>query len=115
MREALDSGVKLGLGTDIAGGYQVDIMASMRMAVIVSRMREGARLETATHDDRSLEIDWKEALYLATTGGRIALDLEGECDPFQVGLPFDAQQSEWNASQGLGFFVLSPQFNSRLV
>ncbi|GJE98265.1 Guanine deaminase [Phanerochaete sordida] len=97
LREALDSGVKVGLGTDVAGGYDISIISAMRHAVTVSRMREGARhLECAsndlTPDDRkALSIDWKEALYLATTGGADALGLARGAGQFVVGAPFDAQ------------------------
>ncbi|KAF8585086.1 Metallo-dependent hydrolase [Ramaria rubella] len=122
LREALNSGVTVGLGTDIAGGYQIDIMASMRMAVIISRMRENQRIESGT-DESSLEIDWKEALYLATKGGASALGLEvpvGEY-PFQVGLPFDAQQIDLydeGQRQGVGnidFFDTPPGFVTESV
>ena len=41
LREALQRSVKVGLGTDVAGGYSLDIMDAMRQAVAVSRMREG--------------------------------------------------------------------------
>ena len=83
LREALDAGVRVGLGTDIAGGYSIDIMNAMRHAVAVSRMREGARIRacsgTRRHldkpDDWVLSIDWKEALFLATRGGAEALGL----------------------------------------
>jgi guanine deaminase len=94
LREALSKGVKVGLGTDIAGGYSIDIMNAMRQAVIVSRMREGSRLVSAQKDiDENLAIDWKEALYLATRGGALALDLPSGVGMFQVGAPFDAQHS----------------------
>ena len=105
MREALDAGVPVGLGTDIAGGYSIDIMNAMRQAVIVSRMREGTRV-MAHHDadaskekemEKLLSIDWKEALYLATTGGAIALGLQKGIGTFAVGVPFDAQCSEWTS------------------
>ena len=66
LREALRAGVKVGLGTDIAGGYAIDIMSSMRQAVAVSGMREGARLmrkavetQPVKDDDDVLSIDWK--------------------------------------------------------
>jgi hypothetical protein len=42
LREALDRGVCVGLSTDVAGGYSIDIMG---WALGVSRMLEGARLE----------------------------------------------------------------------
>ncbi|OSD07262.1 Metallo-dependent hydrolase [Trametes coccinea BRFM310] len=107
LREALDAGVRVGLGTDIAGGYSVDIMNAMRQAVAVSRMREGARtvskmrstspaadVDQETDDDKPVSIDWKEALYLATRGGALALDLPEGCGTFTVGAPFDAQWIE---------------------
>lgn len=87
LREALDLGVPVGLGTDIAGGYTIDIMNSMRQAVVISRISDGAR--KLSGGEQSLAIDWKEALYLATRGGATALGLS--CGVFQVGAPFDAQ------------------------
>ena len=93
----------VGLGTDIAGGYSIDIMSAMRQAVIVSRMREGTRVMAIAHspassikksEERPLSIDWKEALYLATTGGAAALGLPKGVGTFAVGVPFDAQSSE---------------------
>jgi len=103
LREALDEGVKVGLGTDIAGGYSADIMNTMRQAVVVSRLRQGREtirkinqdrpLKTEEQDpQRNLAIDWKEALYLATKGGATALGLNS--GSFEVGAPFDAQMSE---------------------
>lgn len=87
LREALELGVPVGLGTDIAGGYSIDIMNSMRQAVAVSRIRDGTR--KLSGGGQSLAIDWKEALYLATRGGATALGLS--CGVFQAGAPFDAQ------------------------
>ena len=108
----------VGLGTDIAGGYSIDIMNAMRQVVIVSRMREGARVmaskadrtkrtgeeadaskadqssSTGENEERSLSIDWREALFLATTGGAAALGLPKGVGTFAVGVPFDAQSSE---------------------
>ncbi|KAF8171999.1 hypothetical protein K438DRAFT_1852056 [Mycena galopus ATCC 62051] len=78
LREALDEGVKVGLGTDIAGGYSLDLMSSMRHAVSVSRMREGSKQMIA------------ESLYLATKGGATALGLT--TGVFSVGTSFDAQE-----------------------
>jgi guanine deaminase len=110
--------LKIGLGTDIAGGYSADIMNAMRSAVMVSRMREGQRIEDEIAAKESVEtesgvrtqssettakeqpvtqglaIDWKESLYLATRGGALALGLHPSSGSFVVGAPFDAQQSE---------------------
>jgi guanine deaminase len=104
----LDRGVRVGLGTDVAGGYSIDIMGAMRWAVGVARLSEGARLErserqasgssgsgdqeaNAVIDTRGMTVDWKEALYLGTRGGAVALDLDSGV--FKRGSPFDAQQS----------------------
>ena len=114
LREALQLGVRVGLGTDVAGGYSLDIMNAARQAVIVSRVREGSRILSAARfieendvkprpDENareesgatdSLAIDWKESLYLATGGGMKALGLPRGCGTFTIGAPFDAQWSE---------------------
>jgi len=98
LREALDLGVKVGLGSDIAGGYSIDTMHCMRQAVTVSRMREGARVMEQTRSrgqkegmNKNVSIDWKEALYLATRGGATALGMHPGSGTFTVGAPFDAQ------------------------
>lgn len=97
LRESIQQGVKVGLGTDVAGGYSLDMMNAMRNAVTVSKMREGSRILSRlggdTTDNR-LDIDWKTALHLATAGGAIALGMAPGSGTFQVGAPFDAQQSE---------------------
>ena len=100
LREALDRGVKVGLGSDIAGGYDLGIQGVMRMAVAVSRLREGL-LKREAGDDASSNprIDWKESLYLATKGGAEAMDLPRGSGWFNVGAPFDAQQSASILSQ----------------
>ncbi|KAF9451970.1 Metallo-dependent hydrolase [Macrolepiota fuliginosa MF-IS2] len=110
LREALDRNVKVGLGTDIAGGYSVDIMNAMRQAVAVSRMRQGKNLmsrieqgQDGGEDERNLAIDWKESLYLATRGGSIALGLDSGV--FEVGAPFDAQMivlCDTESGEGVG-------------
>lgn len=99
LREALDQGVKVGLGTDIAGGYSLDLMSAMRQAVSISRMRQGAKIMAghgpARDDDgKTLAIDWKESLYLATKGGATALGLK--TGAFAVGSPFDAQEGGYH-------------------
>ncbi|KAJ7600835.1 hypothetical protein C8J56DRAFT_999896 [Mycena floridula] len=91
LREALQQGVKVGLGTDIAGGYSLDLMNAMRQSVVISRMRQGD----------SLGIDWKESISLATRGGAEALGLS--VGKFEIGCPFDAQCIElFDPETGIG-------------
>lgn len=95
LREALQAGVEVGLGSDCAGGYSLDIMHAMRNAVATSRIREGERVLQAQSDAVNvapISIDWKEALYLSTRGGAVALGLSSGV--FEPGAPFDAQASE---------------------
>lgn len=104
LREALNEKVKVGLGTDIAGGYSVDIMSAMRQAVTTSRMREGTRVVSGASGS-PLSIDWKEALFLATTGGAKAMDLPLGVGTFRPGAPFDAQCiqiSDPSVKRGIG-------------
>ncbi|KAG6843367.1 hypothetical protein H0H87_005352, partial [Tephrocybe sp. NHM501043] len=94
MREALAEGVEVGLGTDVAGGYSVDVMSAMRWAVGVARMRAGGPPASGDADvgGEGQVLDWKGALYLATRGGAQALGLPRGAGTFDVGAPFDAQQ-----------------------
>ncbi|ODN93476.1 guanine deaminase [Cryptococcus wingfieldii CBS 7118] len=102
LREALDASLSLGLGTDIAGGYSPSIHTAMRQAVIISRMREGDRCEKAgcsfagmksekEGGGRDLRVDWKEAMWAATRGGKAGMGLGGA---LEVGMEFDAQLIE---------------------
>ncbi|GAA5911915.1 hypothetical protein JCM8208_002853 [Rhodotorula glutinis] len=102
LREAWTAGVKVGVGSDISGGYRVGIDDNMRWAVGISRMREGQRdaVRVVPEDDGekdsegSLVITWQESLFLATLGGAQALGLDGgerRVGPLEVGSAFDAQ------------------------
>lgn len=117
LREALSAGVTVGLGSDVAGGYQLDIMSAMRSAVSTSRMRDGnlreanlgAGNEPSGAPHKNVSIHWKEALFLATQGGANALGLKTGC--LKPGSPFDAQRSE-SARQGCLGMVLNPSRRS---
>ncbi|KPV72314.1 uncharacterized protein RHOBADRAFT_55799 [Rhodotorula graminis WP1] len=100
LREAWTAGVKVGLGSDISGGYRLGLDDNMRWAVGISRMREGQRdavrvaPEDGEADEGSLAITWQESLFLATLGGAQALGLDGDerrVGVLEVGSAFDAQ------------------------
>ncbi|WWC71075.1 uncharacterized protein I206_105028 [Kwoniella pini CBS 10737] len=99
LREALDHSLNVGLGTDIAGGYTLSIQNQMRQAVVISRLREGARCEklncsfaeSTNKGEKNLSIDWVESIYLATRGGKKGMGLGG-C--LEVGMEFDVQLIE---------------------
>ncbi|KAG0655866.1 hypothetical protein C6P46_000571 [Rhodotorula mucilaginosa] len=95
LREAWQAGVKVGLGSDISGGYRVGLDENMRWAVGISRLRQGQgqHLNAAEQGNNSVAITWQEALYLATLGGAQALGLDRERNvgTLEVGSAFDAQ------------------------
>ncbi|CUS10035.1 unnamed protein product, partial [Tuber aestivum] len=84
VRRLLDEGVKVGLGTDVSGGYDVNVLEAARMACLVSRsVAEGGK-------GNKSKISVAEALWLATRGGAEVLGLEGKVGGFGVGMVWDA-------------------------
>ncbi len=73
LREMLDSGLRIGLGSDVAGGPTLDPFATMRTAVYVATARALAPGSRA----RARMIGVSTAFFLATMGGATALGLEG--------------------------------------
>ncbi|GAA5942776.1 uncharacterized protein JCM15063_002789 [Sporobolomyces koalae] len=95
LREAWNAQVKVGLGSDISGGYRVGLDENMRWSVGISRLRQGTRQEDDQEPEEreSLAISWKESMYLATLGGAQALGLDetNRVGQLKVGQAFDAQ------------------------
>lgn len=90
VRDLLNRGITVGLGTDVSGGYSPSILEMIRHTILVSRHRsfedgEGAKLAT------------EEALYLATRGGAKVVGLEDRIGGFEVGMDWDAQMITLNS------------------
>ncbi|XP_008140300.1 guanine deaminase [Eptesicus fuscus] len=81
--EVLKHDVKIGLGTDVAGGYSCSMLDAIRRAVMVSNT-----LVITKENEDSLTL--KEVFRLATLGGSQALGLDKEIGNFEVGKEFDA-------------------------
>uniref|UniRef100_A0A8C9ECY3 Guanine deaminase n=1 Tax=Phocoena sinus TaxID=42100 RepID=A0A8C9ECY3_PHOSS len=81
--EVLRHGVKIGLGTDVAGGYSSSMLDAIRRAVMVSNMLSVNKINA-----KSLTL--KEVFRLATLGGSQALGLDRQIGNFEVGKEFDA-------------------------
>jgi len=91
LRAALERGVRVGLGTDIAGGPSASILDSCRMAVHASRMLEEGVDPGLPPEQRGRpgsRIGFATALHLATAGGADVLDLP--VGRFAAGCAFDA-------------------------
>jgi cytosine/adenosine deaminase-related metal-dependent hydrolase len=76
LREFLDQGIRVGLGTDsVASNNAVDMFEEMRLAVYLQASRLGDPRAVTSH----------EALRMATLGGAACLGLEGETGSLEGG------------------------------
>lgn len=89
VRWLLDQGVKVGLGTDMSGGFTCSMLAAARQAHLVSRHL--AMKEQNQKLREHLKLSVPEVLFLATLGGAQTLDMDGKIGSFEVGKQFDAQ------------------------
>lgn len=102
VRLFLNEGLKLGLGTDVAGGYSASILNAMREALIASKSLAfqqpaaaatdvGGASSSAVSSQSYVPLTHEEAFYLATLGGAHAVGLGARVGNFEVGKEFDAQ------------------------
>jgi guanine deaminase len=85
IRDLLNEGHIIGLGTDVSGGFSPSILENVRQAIWVSR-----HLSIQTSSD-AVKLSTEEALYLATRGGAAVVGLEDKVGGFEVGKEWDAQ------------------------
>ncbi|PSN46075.1 Guanine deaminase [Blattella germanica] len=84
VRRLLHANVKVGLGTDVSGGYSPSILDAIRNALDVSiHISLGAQMGY-------IPLNYHEAFYLATLGGARALALDDKIGNFKCGKDFDA-------------------------
>ncbi|KAM9392213.1 guanine deaminase [Pholidichthys leucotaenia] len=83
VRNVLEHKVKLGLGTDVAGGYSASMLDAVRKALEASKV---LTIQKPTYKTLSFE----EVFRLATLGGSQALSLDDQIGNFEVGKDFDA-------------------------
>lgn len=91
LREALEKGLRVGLGTDISGGPIGTVWEAARMSVAASRMLESGVEPGVSPADRgrgAARVDFRTAFHLATRGGAETLGLP--VGTFEVGMHFDA-------------------------
>ncbi|KAG7896070.1 hypothetical protein KL935_000009 [Ogataea polymorpha] len=85
LRWIIDSGSKVGLGTDVSGGFSPSMLTTARHAVLVSRH---VAMKTKSDHDK---ISVNESLYLATLGGAKVMGMEQELGSFEVGKKWECQ------------------------
>uniref|UniRef100_H0YRD9 Guanine deaminase n=1 Tax=Taeniopygia guttata TaxID=59729 RepID=H0YRD9_TAEGU len=83
VQKVLKHNVKLGLGTDVAGGYSASMLDAIRKTMVASNS-----LQINKVNETGLTIE--EAFRLATLGGSQALGLDNVIGNFEVGKEFDA-------------------------
>lgn len=93
VRNVLDKKVKVGLGTDVAGGYSASMLDAVRRALDSSKILtiQDPKLETLT---------FEEVFRLATLGGSQVLSLDDQTGNFEVGKDFDALRVNVAAPDG---------------
>ncbi|NXG61099.1 GUAD deaminase, partial [Hemiprocne comata] len=83
VQKVLKHNVKLGLGTDVAGGYSASMLDAIRKTMMASNS-----LQINKSNETGLTLE--EAFQLATLGGSQALGLDDVIGNFEVGKEFDA-------------------------
>jgi guanine deaminase len=96
VRELLNRGIKVGLGTDCSAGYMPSITDAMRSASNVSRY-----LAMKTGEEKWM-LDFEECVYLATVGGAEVVGLEDKIGNFEPGKEFDALLVDVNGLISVG-------------
>ncbi|MCJ1243363.1 hypothetical protein MMC30_000560 [Trapelia coarctata] len=101
VRELLDAGITVSLGTDVSGGWSPSILHAAREAGGVSRLRTAfCPPDTKDEDKERLKLGVEEVLWMATRGGAKALGLEERVGGFEVGMEWDAQFVDLGAEVG---------------
>ncbi|CAO3594419.1 unnamed protein product [Absidia cylindrospora] len=89
VRRFMAKGVKVGLGTDVAGGFAPSIIDAMRSSFFASKTIKA--LERDQHDNNNYDyLQPAELIYLATLGGARVLGLQDKIGSFAPGKAFDA-------------------------
>ncbi|CEI96972.1 Putative Guanine deaminase [Rhizopus microsporus] len=85
VRRILEKGIKVGLGTDVAGGFSPSMLDAVRSTFFASKTM---KIMKQSEDYKYLSVP--ELFYLATLGGAKVLNLEQKIGNFVVGKAFDA-------------------------
>ncbi|KAF7667887.1 hypothetical protein LDENG_00042290 [Lucifuga dentata] len=93
VRKVLNHKVKLGLGTDVAGGYSSSMLDTVRKTLDLSKI-------LTIQNPKYNTLTFEEIFRLATLGGSQALALDDQIGNFEVGKDFDALRVNVAAPRG---------------
>ncbi|CAO3685158.1 unnamed protein product [Rhizopus stolonifer] len=85
VRRLIEKGIKVGLGTDVAGGFSPSMLDAIRSSFFASKTTKMIK-----QSDEYTPLDTCELFYLATLGGAQVLNLENQIGNFQPNKSFDA-------------------------
>jgi len=101
VRNVLEHDIKLGLGTDVSGGYATSMLDVIRQSIIAA---------TSVHFNNAkyAPLSWQEAFFLATVGGSQVINMPDKLgnflpgkffdaliiDPYVIGSPFDVFEKD---------------------
>ncbi|GAB9475264.1 Guanine deaminase, partial [Globisporangium polare] len=69
LQKALDRGVAVGLGTDVAGGYSPSMLRAIQTCVLTTKALE---IQNTAQSGQQRQFDYKDAFWVATMGGAAA-------------------------------------------
>lgn len=113
VRDALECGVKIGLGTDISGGFSASLFDTARHALVASRHAASGTDPAVPPEKRGAgtqPLSAAEAFWLATAGGGQALSMP--IGVFRPGYGFDAICIRSNAANSA--FRVNPALDSHV-
>lgn len=90
VRRFLEKGVKVGLGTDVAGGFAPSMLDAVRSTFFASKTTKIMRRDGPLKDKAYAPLCSAELLYLATLGGAQVLGLQDQIGNFEKNKAFDA-------------------------
>jgi len=88
VRQLIQKGIKVSLGTDVAGGYATSILSSVRDASTASKLKQLENETDGSSDVPFLKLE--ELFYLATLGGAECMGLQERVGSFVIGKEWDA-------------------------
>ncbi|KAJ1720528.1 hypothetical protein LPJ53_004847 [Coemansia erecta] len=92
VRKLLANGLRVGLGTDVGGGYSPSMLDAMRMACAANRALLAAKREKGEQlvGREGVPLDAGEVLFLATQGGADVMGMGAELGSLDAAKLFDA-------------------------
>ncbi|KAG1138723.1 hypothetical protein G6F37_010267 [Rhizopus arrhizus] len=85
VRRFLDKGIKVGLGTDVAGGFSPSMLDAVRSSFFASKT-----IKIMKQKEKYTHLSTPELFYLATLGGAEVLNLSDKIGSFEKSKSFDA-------------------------